>query len=477
MRIGWLLTVAMVMCAAPMHAQMDAAARTKVDAAVQKVLKETGVPSASVGIARDGRIIYAAAFGKARLEPSMAATAAMLYPIGSVSKQFTAAAVLLLVEDGKMSLDDPVAKWFPDFTRAREVTVRNLLTHTSGYSDYAPQDYTIPAWMRPVDHTTLIRQWATKPLDFDPGTRWQYSNTNFAIAGMIIEKVTGEPFWDFMTRRILKPVGIEHAIDLNLTRKGLEVQGYMGNALGPPRVAVLEYPGWYFADGEMAMPVSDLLRWDMAMAARAPVLKAESWEALETPMKLKDGTNTGYGLGINVGGRQGHWMLRHGGEVGGYVSENEVFPDDHLAIAVLTNEEASSAAAQIGSALASMLLPRAHESKAGPAPAVKVSRIPVGGAKAEAQARKILNDLMNDKIDRNMFTEDANFYFSPQTIADFASSLAPLGPVLELKNTSSEGRGGMLFRTFQVKYKSRTLELTTYTMDDGKLEQFLIGPS
>ena len=160
----------------------------------------------------------------------------------------------------------------------------------------------------------------------------------------------------------------------------------------------------------------------------------------------------------------------HGGEVGGYVAENVVYPEEKLAIAVLTNEEASTAAKQIATALAPLL-------GAGvPVKEKKKAEVPQGAAKAEAQARKILDGLMNNKIDRRLFTDDANGYFTAQTIADFASSLAPLGPVVELKNTESEGRGGMLFRTFTLKYKNRTLELTTYTMDDGKLEQFLIGP-
>src|SRR6476659_8763055 len=146
----------------------------------------------------NGRIVYAAAFGKARLNPATPAVVSMHYPIGSISKQFTAACVLLLVEDGKMQLDDPVAKWFPELTRAKDVTLRMLLSHTSGYSDYAPQDYTIPAWTKPADPLKLVHEWAQKPLDFEPGTKWQYSNTNFVLAALIVEKVSGQPYWSFL---------------------------------------------------------------------------------------------------------------------------------------------------------------------------------------------------------------------------------------------------------------------------------------
>ncbi len=151
----------------------------KIDAAVKQVMEKTGVPSASVGIVQGGKVVYTAAYGQARLSPALAASPDMHYAIGSISKQFTTACILLLAEEGKLTLDDPVSRWFPELTRANEVTVRNLLTHTSGYEDYAPQDYTIPAWTKATKPLDVVHEWAGKPLDFDPGTKWQYSNTNF----------------------------------------------------------------------------------------------------------------------------------------------------------------------------------------------------------------------------------------------------------------------------------------------------------
>jgi CubicO group peptidase (beta-lactamase class C family) len=178
---------------------------TRVEAAVHEVMQRTQVPSVSLGIVQDGRIVYTAAFGHARLSPPLAATPGMHYAIGSISKQFTTACILLLVQEGKLSLDDPVSRFFPELTRASEVTIRNLLTHTSGYEDYAPQDYTIPAWTHPTTAQAIVHEWATKPLDFDPGTQYQYSNTNFNILGLIVEKASGEPFWQFLSSRVLEP--------------------------------------------------------------------------------------------------------------------------------------------------------------------------------------------------------------------------------------------------------------------------------
>src|SRR5262249_17727011 len=160
---------------------------------------------------------------------------------------FTAACVLLLAQQGKLSLDDRVSRYFPDLTRSGEVTLRNLLSHTSGYRDYAPQDYTIPAWMKPTTPEAIVRQGVTLPLDFEPGTQYQYSNTNFNIGGLVIEKASGERFWSFLKARVLDPLGLSRTIDLDRERAQIEPTGYFRYALGPLRPATLEAPGWYFA--------------------------------------------------------------------------------------------------------------------------------------------------------------------------------------------------------------------------------------
>jgi D-alanyl-D-alanine carboxypeptidase len=439
--------------------------RSKVDAAAREVLAKTGVPSASVGIVQNGRIVFTSAYGSARLTPPMPATPELHYAVGSISKQFTAACVLLLQEDGKLSLDDPIAKYFPGLTRAKDVTIRNILTHTSGYEDYAPQDYTIPAWTKPTTAERIVREWATKPLDFEPGTQYQYSNTNFNIAGLIVEQVSGEPFWTFLSRRVLTPLGMTHTIDLDTQHNQLEPTGYMRNALGPLRPAIMEAPGWYFADGELAMPVGDLLLWDISLMNRS-LLKPASYAAMETDQPLKGGQTARYGLGVQIGMRDGHRVVSHGGEVGGFVAQNTVYPDDKIAIAVFTNQEASAAAGGIARAISALLLP--SPTAAGSA---------TDAAKAEAQAKQILAGLQQGKIDRALFTPNCNFYFDETSLDDHAKSLGPLGAVQSVTQSSTSLRGGMTFRSFDVSFANGTkVRLTTYTTSDGKLEQFLIAP-
>jgi D-alanyl-D-alanine carboxypeptidase len=167
--------------------------KSKIDDTARQVLTATGVPSASISVVENCQVVYTHAYGDARVEPKLAASTTMRYGVGSISKQFTAAAILLLQEQGKLKLDDPVGKYIPDLTRAKEVTIRQLLSHTSGYQDYWPQDYLMPFIMKPTTPEKIMDTWARKPLDFEPGTKWQYSNTNFTIAGAIIEKVGGKP--------------------------------------------------------------------------------------------------------------------------------------------------------------------------------------------------------------------------------------------------------------------------------------------
>src|SRR5690348_17260776 len=164
-------------------------ARPEIDKIANDALAATGVPSASVSIVENGKISYAKAYGKARLDPATPAESEMRYAIGSISKQFTATAILMLQEEGKLTLDDHVDKYVPGLTRGNEVTIRELLSHTSGYQDFWPQDYVPPMMLEPVSVQKILDLWARKPLDFDPGTKWQYSNTNYAIAGLIVEKV------------------------------------------------------------------------------------------------------------------------------------------------------------------------------------------------------------------------------------------------------------------------------------------------
>jgi CubicO group peptidase (beta-lactamase class C family) len=310
-----------------------------------------------------------------------------------------------------------------------------------------------------------VHQWATKPLDFDPGTQYQYSNTNFVLLGLIVQKVSGEPFWTFLKSRVIDPVGLTHTIDLDTQRDQLEPIGYFRNALGPLRPAIPEAPGWYFADGELAMPVGDLLRWDISMMNES-LLSHASYAAMESPTRLRNGLYSNYGLGVSAGAWNGHRMVSHNGEVGGFVAWNAIFPDDHVAIAVFTNQEASPAAGAIGRALSALMIPAT-----GAAATADVT------ARAEQLARTTLAGLQHGAIDPTRFTDNAKFYFDRTALGDYASSLGKLGTIRSIHQTASFDRGGMTYRGFAVEFANGTsVNLSTFTVPDGRYEQFLVEP-
>ncbi|MCU1267425.1 MAG: beta-lactamase [Acidobacteria bacterium] len=440
--------------------QLSADLREKIDKIVAEGLAKSGVPSASVAIVKDGQIAYVKAYGDARLEPRTAATAEMRYSIGSISKQFTATAILLLQEQGKLSLDDKVAKFIPDLTRAGEVTIRQLLSHTSGYQDYWPQDYVMPMMLQPITAQKIMDQWARKPLDFEPGTKWQYSNTNYVIAGVIVEKAAGMPLLQFLSEKVFTPLGMKSVANIDQEKLGeTDPTGYLRYALGPLRAAPKEGKGWLFAAGELAMPAQDLARWDISIMDQK-LLKPGSYRDFETDVLLKNGAATGYGLGVDVGTEAGHRALSHGGEVSGFTAENIVFPDDRVAVAVLTNQDAAAAAGPIAHGIAPLLL--ATDDPATP-------------QKLE-QARKIFAGLQQGTIDRSLFTDNANAYFSEQALKDFASGLAPLGAPVEFTQVRSGLRGGMTLRVYRIKLAQKNLRAWTYEMPNGKLEQYQIAP-
>ena len=453
------ILVAALAVASHLHAQLPSATTAKIDAIAAHVLSDTGSPSASIAVVKHGKIAYVKAYGKARLDPATPARPEMHYSIGSVSKQFMAGAILLLVQDGTLSLDDPVGRYLPDLTRANEITIRQLLTHTSGYQDYYPLDYVAPFMQKPVTAREILDRWARKPLDFDPGTRWQYSNTNFVAAGSILEKVSGMPLMSFLETRIFRPLGITSAIDLvQQPLADSDAAGYTRFALGPLRPVPPEGRGWLFAAGELAMTAHDLALWDISMIYHK-LLKPPSLDAMTTPPRLKNGAITNYGLGVGVTNVGGHPKLSHGGAVSGFVSQNTVWPDEEAAVVVLANLDGSNAPGLITNQITPLLLAQTNDPHAAP---------------ALEQARRILSDLQRGQIDRALLTSDADAYFTPQVLADAEASLKSLGAPEGIHQTSVELRGGMTYRHFEIKFKSVALHLSTFTTPEGKLAQYLI---
>jgi CubicO group peptidase (beta-lactamase class C family) len=438
---------------------LDPATRTRIDRIAATVLDQTGVPSASVAVVNGGKLVFTHAYGKARLDPSEAATPDMRYSIGSISKQFTAAAILLLQEQGKLSLDDAVGKYVPGLTRGDEVTIRQILSHTSGYQDYWPEDYVLTPMLKPITTRQILDTWAKKPLDFDPGTQWQYSSTNYVIAGLIVEKVSSQRLMDFLSEHLFHPLGMKsvwNSDEEKLTHT--DATAYYRHALGPLRVAPKEGRGWFFAAAELAMTAHDLALWDESLLSQT-VLSPESYKTMFTEVKLKDGKGTSYGLGVVVSGTEGHHRIFHDGEVSGFMAENDVYLDDGVAVVVLTNQDAVDAPQTIESMTADAVLGADS------------------GNAAERQAKAIYRDLQQGRIDRTLLAPNLSDYFTQEALDDFRASLGPLGEPFSFRQTDDALRGGMTFRVFRIIHPNKRLELTTYTYPNGKLEQFQVEPA
>jgi len=234
--------------------------------------------------------------------------------------------------------------------------------------------------------------------------------------------------------------------------------GYFRYALGPLHPAPKEGKGWMFAAGELAMTAQDLAKWDISVINQT-VLTPRSYKEMETVALLKNGSPTRYGLGVGVSMVNGHRVLEHGGEVSGFTAENIVLPDDKIAIVVLTNQDAAEAASQIGNQVRSAVLQSQNPQD----------------QKEDEKVRKVYDGLQQGKIDRSLFTDNANSYFNQQALRDYAGSLGQLGTPESFTQSGSSLRGGMTARIYGVKYPTKNLVIIIYEMPDGKFEQYMIA--
>lgn len=432
-----------------------------IDAIVAKALEDKSVPSVSIAVVKGGKLAYAQAYGMARIAPPLGATPQMRYKIGSNTKQFVAAAMLLLVEDGKLSLDDKVARFLPDLTRAREVTVRQLLAHTAGYSDYYPLDYVAPFMALPTTVDAILGNWGKQPLAFEPGSRWEYSNTGYAIAGRIVEIASGQTLDAFIRARIIDKLGMRSVVDTSVRPwDASDPQGYEVAAFGPPRAARPEGAYWVWGAGNLAMTASDLARWDIALMHDA-ILAPASRKTMATENLLGTGTGTNYGFGLFVRMTpEGRLRWDHGGEVAGFRSQNTLFPNDDVAIVVLTNGGGDTSDKVTGEIEALLFAPAAD-----PAAAPALDRV-----------RTLFVQLQAGQPDRSVMSAGLRSYFSDQVVADIAASLKPLGAVQSIVESRADRRGGLVFRFYRVKAGGQTVRVSTYFTPDGKLDQFLVYP-
>jgi len=326
------------------------------DTLVTRWLTSNG-PGATVLVAKNGQVIYQKAFGKANLELDVDMTPQHIFRIGSITKQFTASAILKLAEQGKLSVRDDITKYIPDYpTPGHTITIEHLLTHTSGIKNYT----SLPAWtpeVRRKDLTPreLINLFQGEPLDFAPGTDFRYSNSGYILLGYIVEVVSGKPYDQYLRENFFEPLGMQHAYyehtpDLVPGR----IPGYQNRDSHYANADFVSMTLPYAAGG-LISNADDLFTWYEALM-HGKVLQPESLRAAHTSHILSNGRPTGYGYGWEIGNVQGHPTIKHTGRINGFVTYVVYLPSDKIFVAMLTNCDCANDPETPASQLAAIVL-------------------------------------------------------------------------------------------------------------------------
>jgi D-alanyl-D-alanine carboxypeptidase len=438
-----------------------------IDAYIAGQMKEKKLVGLSVAYMRDGKIVFAKGYGLRSIEKKLPVEADTSFAVGSITKQFTCACIFLLSEEGKLSIDDPVAKFFPKLTRAKDITVRDLMNHTSGYPDYYPLDFLDRRMLKPIRFAEMCRDYAGGKLDFEPGTRFSYSNTGYNILGGIVEQLSGQTFGEFLSRRILTPLQLKHSRFATSKDLPLAASGYTSFALGDPEPATPEADGWIDAAGALWASASDLLRWDLALV-EGRVLKPESFREMTASRVLKNGKISDYGAGLGIGTINGDRVLRHTGGVSGFVSGNVFLPRTKSGVVVLSNAEHVSAT-KLRADLLDLLV---ADIQTREAPAVPK----IAGPTPKEAVVGFVKQLIDGKVDRTQLGEEFRIYLTDEKVKSGGARLKALGEITKVEVSPPSERGGMEVAQVKLTFKTARVIGSLYRSTDGKIQQLLFYP-
>jgi len=336
-RVATSLFAASLAFSVAVHAQdaanTDAALAKSIEATLAPHFK-TDEPGATVILTRDGKPIYRGAFGLANVEKQTPLLPDDVLRIGSLTKQFTAVAILMLADQGKLSVSDPITKYLSDYPKTGDaVTIEHLLTHTSGVPSYTSSPEYGASMSKAVTVNEMINRFKDLPLNFTPGSKWDYSNSGYFLLGAIIERVSGMSYADFVAKSIFEPLGMKDSAYEGYERSSKKrVEGYANNT----RVAPPLHMSQPYAAGSLLSSVDDLAKWDAAISA-GKLLKPETWKRAFTAYTLSDGSKTVYGYGWGVRKFQGQDAMAHSGGINGFVSYGVRIPASKVYAAMLFN--------------------------------------------------------------------------------------------------------------------------------------------
>lgn len=414
----------------------------------------------SVAVVRDGVVVFQKAYGKASIKDGGEVTTNMMFAIGSVSKQFTCAAVLLLAEDGKLSVTDPVAKYYPGLTRAKDITLLDLMNHVSGYPDYYPLDFVDRRMQRVIAEDELLKQYAGGALDFEPHSQYSYSNTGYILLGRVVERVSGESLGAFLDRRIFKPLGMTQTVYEVAQHDGRLAKGHTTFLLSPPEAVAPEGQGWLRGAGGIYSTPGDMVRWCLGLMD-GKVLKPESLTLMTSPRTLSNGRVSEYGCGLGVRLQGGRRVWSHSGAVSGFNASSAMIPSTRSGVILMCNLDGG-----LGS-LPSQILGLVLK---------EPSNVPeVKAASVSDMVKSVFGQLQRGRVSRALFGEEFNLYLTDAKLAEASRRLKRYGAPRQVDVTGTSERGGMEVSTARLKFASGELRVLMYRRPSGLIEQFFVS--
>lgn len=423
----------------------------------KSVFAQGGTPGMAVAVVHNGQVVFSGGFGYADPASTKSATPDTRFAVGSLSKQFTAVSVLTLVQDGKLSLDDRLAKFFPKFPNASTITIRQLLNQTSGLHNYPNTDEHAWPLSGAVDLDTILTTLATDKPDFAPGEKYEYSNSNYTVLAAIVQQVSGAPFGRFLEQRIFKPLGLSRSgYGYVMQRAGDLAVPYIGKNPAPLQISLDLYAG----AGGVVSTANDMARWDEALL-RGSLLQVAQARLLWTPGRPQTGESS-YAMGFVADTLDEQPYVWHNGYTpyaGGYCF-NAIFPQQHLAVIVLTNGGIDDEQGK-----PETLVRRIFEAYVPPSPLHADAAI-------TALAQKMLRGFQSGQVDRSVMTPGFAAYVTPAVLARATAVWAPLGEARSFALTSTgESRGAMRY-IYRVQFPGGIVKSVYLFVRDGKAAGF-----
>jgi CubicO group peptidase (beta-lactamase class C family) len=436
----------------------------RVDEVVRAEMSRQKIPGVAVAIVKQGTVVKAQGYGLANVEHQVPVRPETIFQSGSLGKQFTAAAVLSLVEEGKIALDDPIAKYLPDAPAAfGPITVRHLLTHTSGIPDYTDGTFDL---RRDLTEDDLARMAFGLTLEFAPGARWNYSNTGYVLLGIIVRKASGRFYGDVLRERVFVPLGMKttrviseedivphRAAGYRLVKGELKNQEWVAPSLNTT------------ADGALYFSILDLVAWDRGLRTGA-VLKPASWTAAFTPVRLASGKTYPYAFGWGVDEVAGQTVLGHGGSWQGFKTHLARYLGDDMTIIVMANL-AQAVPERIVEGIAAVL-----NSKLAPP---ELAPIADSEPAVTARLKRLLADARDGRLSPEQFAYLRAGFF-PDTAREYAETLRGLGEPTRVALLERRELGDDRVYQYEVAYGDRTFRARVGVAPDDKLSAFSVWP-